>query len=204
MAKKIDLNRGAGEFIVPTDARAEFRALIQRANRRVKSNLRYIEKHGITDNEVKTSLAADFTSKGTWETKTMPFSRSIKFASKKDYDDYVRHVKKWGEDRGAKGDFHAAPENLRKGYQDNIIKALNTVATRKGISLEKWGGDLPPAMIEKIEKMSLQQLFHFFKHVKNDQGDEEELDSDRVLEGSEKSYIGYMHGLLNRVTKFYN
>lgn len=197
------MNRGAGEFIVPTDARAEFRALIQRANRRIKSNLRYIDKNSITDHEVRTSLAADFTSKKTWETNTMPFSRSIKFASEKDYRDYVRHVKKWGEDRGSKGDFHASPENLRRGYQDAIITALNTVATNKGISLEKWGGDLPPAMLEKIKNMSLQQLFHFFKHVKNDQGDEEELDSDRVLTGSEKSYIGYMHGLINRTMKFY-
>lgn len=199
---RIDVNRGAGEFIVPTDARAEFRALIQRANRRVKSNLKYIDKNDVTDHEVRQSLAGDFTDKGAWETQTMPFSRSVKFASESDYRQFVRYVKKWGEDRGSKGDFHAAPDNLVQGYKSAIYNALNTVAANKGISLEKWGGNLPPAMVEKIEGMSLQQLFHFFKHVKNDQGDEEELDSDRVMIGNERSYIQYMHGLLNRTIKF--
>lgn len=199
----MDVRRGAGEFIVPTDARAEFRAMIQRANRRIKSNLKYIEQNNIKSHEVKNSLAGDFTDPAAWAGKTMPLSRSIKFASEKEYKAFVRHVMKWGADRGQKGDFHAAPSKLIEGYRTNIFKALNTITEHKGISLEKWGGDLPPEIKEKIQKLTPDQLFHFFEYVNSDTGDEEELDSDRVREGSIESYIEYIEGILNQVTKFY-
>lgn len=196
------LNRGAGEFIVPTDARPEFRALIQRANRRVLSNLNYIKQENIRDAETKQALVFDFHKRRSWETAKAPFSASTKFASERQYQAYLKFIKHWGEDRGRRGDFAAAPENIKHGYKAAIYKSLNSLLNIKGISLEEWGGELPPDIVKSIEGLTITQMRHFFNFI-DDEGVTEEFDSDGVGEGSIEDFIDYVGGRLDALKKFY-
>lgn len=191
-----------GAYVVPTDARAEYRALIQRANRRVQANLKYIQDNEIRDNQVKTMLVGDFSSKRTWATPKMPFSSSTKFESKKAYDQYIRQVMKWGEDTGTKGSFPAAPDNIAGEYKESILKAINGLVRNKGISLEDWKGNLPPELMDELDSLSIEQMTHFFRSV-DPSGEVELFDSDQVEYEEIDDFLTYIFGIVGEVKKFY-
>lgn len=190
------------EYIIPTDARAEYRKLIQRANRRILSNLKYIKDEGIRSKQIKTGLVGDFHSKKKWATQKSPLSSSTKFKSEAEFKQFMRFVNKWGEDTGRRGGFAADPNEKRERGKESIYKALYGLSANKGISLEKWKGELPPDMVEKINNLSLEQMSKFFDYV-NESGEELIYDSDQVAEGDVEDMIDYINGRLSEVIKFF-
>ena len=190
------------EYIVPTDARAEYRQMIQRANRRVLSNLKYLKENGIRDNQIKTMLAGDFSSKKKWATKNSPFSYKTTFKSEKAYREFMRYVSRWGEDTGKRGGYKADVKRIKDEYKTAIYKTINGLVRNKGISLEEWGGDLPPELKKRIESLSLEQLTHFFRYV-DPSGEVEVFDSDQVDGDEAEDMIDYLSGVLSSLEKFY-
>lgn len=195
-------SKTTGGYVVPTDARAQFRRDIQRANRRILANIQYIKDNNIRDVETRQTLAFDFYKKRTWATKKSPLSASTRFDSEADYKKFMQFIERWAGEPGQRGDFAAAPENLRNGYKDSIYQAINGLVRDRGISLEEWGGDLPPALREKIDNLSLTQMRHFFNYI-DPTGIEEEFDSDQVSPGSVEDLIDYMEGRIGALEKFY-
>ena len=65
-------------FVVPAELRELYKATVQRANRRVKSNLKYIAKNTITADHTKRALVGSFDDPFKWAGGRMPFSRSVK------------------------------------------------------------------------------------------------------------------------------
>ena len=191
-----------GQYVVPTDARAEYRKMIQRANRRLLSNIKYIKENEIRDNQVRTMLAGDFTSKRKWATKNSPFSYRTTFESEKAFRDFMRFVNRWGEDTGKRGGYQADVKQLSENYRTSIYKSINGLLRNQGISLEKWGGDLPPEFKKKIEGMSLEQLSHFWRY-QDPSGDIEEWDSDQVSPESVEDFLDYVGGNIDTVIKYY-
>lgn len=189
------------EYIVPTDARAMYRKMIQRANRRVLSNLNFIKENEIRDNHLKTTLAGDFSNKKNWATKNSPFSYKTKFESEKAYREFMRYVSRWGEDTGKRGGFKADVNRIMDEHKSAIYKTINGLVRNKGISLEEWGGDLPPD-IKRIEGLSLEQLNHFYRYV-DPSGEVEVFDSDQVESDEVEDFIDYISGLLSSLEKFY-
>ena len=188
------------EYIIPTDARAEYRKLIQRANRRILANLDYIKNEGIRDHAIKTSLAGDFTSKKKWQTGKSPLSTKTRFKSEDAFKQYMRFVNRWGEDTGTRGGHRADPKRKLQEGKEAIYSAIFGLADHKGTSLEKWGGDLPPDIKKEIESMSLEQMSRFFDHV--DEFDEL-FDSDQVESDDVEDLIDYIRGRISSVKKFY-
>ena len=188
------------EYIIPTDARAEYRRIIQRANRRILSNLNYIKNEGILDHSIKTGLVGDFSNKRKWATKSAPLSYSTKFASEADYKKFMRHINKWGEDTGRRGGFAADPREKEKKGREAVYKAVYGLSSNKGVSLEDWKGDLPQDLKDRIDRLSLEQINKFFEYA-DEAG--ETFDSDQVQEESPESMIDYLEGRLSAVEKFY-
>ena len=191
-----------GEYIVPTDARAEFRKIIQRANRRVLANVNYIKENGIRDNVVKTMIAGDYSKKSKWATKSAPFSASTRFKSEAAYRDFMRHVMRWGEDTGRRGGYAADPKRISEDYKTSIYKALNGLARNNGVSLEKWGGDLPPELKKKLDDLSLEQITQFFDYV-DPTGEEWIFDSDQVVDNDVGDFIEYIDGRVSALQKYF-
>lgn len=190
------------EYIVPTDARREYKALIQRANRRILSNLNYIKDEGIKDVAIKHSLAHNFTKKKSWAGKSTPLSSSIKFTSETEYKKYINFVKRWGEDTGKRGGYRADPNVKLAQGKEAVYKAVYGLLNHKGISLEKWGGGLPDDLVKNIESMSLEQVSRFFEHV-DVTGEEDLYDSDQVQEDSIDDALDYIQGRIATVQHYY-
>lgn len=190
------------EYVVPTDARAEYKKLIQRANRRILANLKYIKDEGIRDNAIKTSLAHDYGNKRKWAGKSTPLSSSVRFASEQDYKRYIQFIMRWGEDTGTRGGHRADPKRLESKGKESIYKALYGMINNKGISLEKWYGDLPPDIKKDIEGLSLEQISRFFEHT-DTTGEEDYFDSDQVDEDNGVDAFEYIRGRLAEVKQYY-
>lgn len=188
------------EYIIPTDARAEYRKIIQRANRRILSNLKYVKEEGIRDHSIKTSLVGDFSSKKKWSTPKSPLSSSTKFKSEQDFKQFMRFVNRWGEDTGTRGGFKADPKRKLEEGKEAIYGAIFGLAEHKGTSLEEWGGDVPEDIKKAIDGMSLEQMSRFFDHV--DEFDEL-FDSDQVESDDVEDLLDYIRGRISAVKKFY-
>ena len=193
----------AEKYVVPTDAQAEYRRIVQRANRRVLSNLKYLEENGIRDNHIKVMLVGDFSSKKSWSTQKSPFHTRTSFDSEKAYKAYMAHVMQWGEDTGQRGVYRKAPDSVKANYMSSIYKALNGLIREKGISLEEWGGDLPPELKKLLEGMTLEQATHFFRYIDPNSGEIEEYDSDQVKANDVESFIDYVESTVSSLGKFY-
>lgn len=189
-------------FVVPTEARAEFKKTIQRANRRIQANLKYIKEEGIRTNAIKSALAHDFTNKRKWATKSAPLSYSTQFKDEAEYKAFMRFVNRWGEDTGRKGGYAADPKRRMEVGKTAIYKALNGLMDAKGISLEEWGGDLPPELKAKVDGMTLEQISKFFEYT-DVSGEDETFDSDDVAYGDIEDFIDYIDSKVSAVQHYF-
>ena len=174
-------------YVVPKELQHEYKMLIQRANRRVKANLKYIQKENITNEHTQRALVGSFNDPVKWATGRMPFSRSNKgryvwdadtgtqkfmeFTSERDFKQYLKHLEKWGEQTKRGERFDAHPEKIKAGYKSAIVKALNQVKDQYSISLP--GGKLPDEVIKEIDSMNLEQITNFFAN--GDPGEDLEI-----------------------------
>lgn len=161
------------KYIVPKSEQHAYKMLVQRANRRVKSNLKYINQNKIQSEHTKRSLAGGFTEGDKWASRTMPFSRSNKgrylwdadkeemyfkeFESEREFRQYLGQLEKWGKEGRT---FDAHPKQIKENYKSAIIKALNEVKDHYNITLPN--GQIPKEIIKEIDSMSLEQITNFF------------------------------------------
>ena len=143
------------KYIVPQSDRKEFDRLVQRANRRILQGLKYIQENNIKSDRVQRALVSDYVDRSNWNTQKTVFSRSIKFNSKKEYEQYKRHISQWGSVENQRDE-----ESIKAGYYKSIVKALTTVAIDTGNLDEK--GRLPRNLARRIKNLSLEQMVHFF------------------------------------------
>ena len=166
-----------GKFIVPKEMQHEYKMLIQRANRRIKSNLKYITDNNIRSEHTQRSLVSGFMDPEKWAGGRMPLSRSNKgryvwnadteqmefreFGSEREFKQYINYLERWGKQtqRGEYYDTH--PETIKKGYKQSIIKALNEVKDQFNISLPN--NQLPKEIIKELDSLSLSQITNFFE-----------------------------------------
>ena len=190
-------------YIVPESDRREFDRMVQRANRRINANLKYIQQEEIFSEQAQRSLLGKYTDASEWNTPAAAFSRSIKFNSKKEYEQYKRHVKEWGGEDGE--ETYTRHIESRKGdYIKAIVKTLTQSAIDNNIELEN--GKLPGNIREKLNKMTFQQLTHFFDNEEAI-GDLEYLaynSADMDFNGTDKaSYIQQVDSILNSLKQIY-
>lgn len=145
----------SSKYIVPASDRREFDRMVQRANRRIMANLKYIQQEELNSESAQRALMSDYADRSTWHTEKTVFSRSIKFSSKKEYEQYKRHVSQWGNEKAER-----TVEGLKQGYEKAIIKSLTTAAIDNNIPLEN--GRLPGNIRQKIKGLTLEQMTHFF------------------------------------------
>lgn len=143
------------KYVVPASDRREFDRMVQRANRRINANLKYIQQEDIQSEFARRALMSDYADRSNWNTPKTVFSRSIKFNSKKEYEQYKRHVMQWGDEKAER-----TVEGLKAGYEKEIIKSLTTAAIDNNIPLNN--GRLPGNIRQKIKGLSLEQMTHFF------------------------------------------
>lgn len=163
-------------FVVPENLRHEYKMMVQRANRRIKSNLQYASKNDITNDHTVRSLVGSFGDKNNWSSDKMPFSRSIKgryitnadtgftefkeFKNQTEFDQYMKYLSKWGE-KTEKGELYQAhPKKIKEDYKQAILKSLNQVKDHYSITLPN--GQIPKEIIDEIDKLSLQEITNFF------------------------------------------
>ena len=158
----------SSKYRVPEADRREYNRMIGRANSRIKYNLQYIQQEGITDRQTKRSLLGDYESPEAWNTSKAAFSSRIVFNSKREYEQYKRHVAQWGgvetgNKIGNKYEIEtpaASVEGRKEGYYNAIIKSLTQSAIENGVELKD--GKLPGNISEKLQKLNLEQISHFF------------------------------------------
>lgn len=205
-------------YQVPKEMQHAYKMAVQRANRRVKQNIKYIQKHVILDDQTQRTLVAGFMDHEKWASATMPFSRSNKgryltdpdtgrqtfreFTSKADFDAYMRHLNKWGEDTGKRGDFAKSPQRIKNDYKTAIIKALNEVKDHYSISLP--GGKLPKQVIDMIDSLSLTQITNFFGDGDPSEDIEvSQFDSDDfIYVDTAEDFINVVETRINAIKKF--
>ena len=146
-------------YRVPKEEQHAYKMLVQRANRQIKKNLKYIEEHDIRTANTQRSLVFDYGDMANWATEKTTFSRSIKFESEKDYRQTMRHLTKFANT--------SAPK-LEKAYRDTIIDRLQDTAIKYQIQLDEHG-QVPQNIIDMLDDMTLEQLQQWF-----DIGDPEE------------------------------
>lgn len=175
MAKKKN-----SSYRVPESERNEFRLLVQRANRHIMRNLKYIQQEEIESESVNRALLGRKADRSEWATEKTPFSRSINFTSKttsngrtisaeKVYKDYVRMLKRYAD-----SDEHTV-EGLKKGYYKAIIGGLNRLASESGAPVFYKNGLLPVQIRQAVKSLSLEQLTHYFDEGEGAAGDYEYL-----------------------------
>lgn len=163
----------AKNFVVPKSEQHAYKMLVQRANRRVKSNLKYINQNKIRNEHTQRSLVGSFNEGDKWASRTMPFSRSNKgryvwnadteeqefreFQTETEFRQYLKHLEKWGKEGRT---FDAHPKQIKANYKSAIIKALNEVKDHYNITLPN--GQIPKEVIKEIDSMSLEQITNFF------------------------------------------
>lgn len=146
------------KFYVPESERKDFDLLVQRANRRIKSSLKYVESSGISSEAGQRALLGDYASQDNWNSSKTVFSRSKKFDSEKDYRQYLRHISQWGGDS-----FERSPDKVHSGYYEAVIKALTTTAIDNAEGVLTKSGRLPGNLAKKIKDLTLEQITHFFE-----------------------------------------
>ncbi len=151
MAKK------SNGFIVPESERHDFKMLVQRANRRMNANVKFLEEEDVKTERVKRQLLGDYVDKTAWNSEKTAFSRSIRFKSEKAYKDYKRQLQRWGGESAEKS-VKGAKERVIK----SIIKSLNTTADVYGQGVMDERGYLPKEITDRLESMSFEQLLNFF------------------------------------------
>lgn len=176
------------KFTVPKAEQKEFNLLIQRANRRIQSSLKYIQKEDLSSDNAQRALMGRYTDKAEWHTEKTVFSRSKVFDSEQDYKQFLRHVSQWGGEENER-----SPEKVKEGYYKAIIQALTTTAIDNDGVLTK-SGRLPANLAKQIREMSLEQLSNWF-----DGGDPSE-DIESLRWGSD-DYIGADRGEFVDITK---
>ena len=189
-------------YVVPKSDQKAYRQMIQRANRRVQSNIKYVRDNGISDNYVRTMLTGDFMNKRRWANTKSPFSSRTQFESEHEYQQYLRFVSRWGEDTGRRGGHKADPRAMEESYRDSITLAINGLIRNRGISLEEWNGDIPPELKAELKGLSLEQMTHFFRSVDPD-GQVDLYDSDQVGYEDVDDFIAYIFGIIGELKKFY-
>ena len=158
-------------YTVPAGERTEFDRMVQRANRRIIANMKYIQQEEISSEGAKRALLSDYVDRGEWATEKTVFSRSIKFNSKREYESYKRHVMQWGASEQQRAAYEAKNnhtltdrtlDGIKEGYQKAIIKSLTDSAIANNIEFKN--GRLPGNIVKKIRGLTLEQLTHFFEN----------------------------------------
>ena len=145
-------------FKVREEDRQEFRRLVQRANRTLKSNLEYVKTNKIKDLETKRDLVMFYDKKRNWmknrdgKRGKSPLSRSISFKDEKAYKEYVHHLKDI-----VKG---GTANKKTKGYKETILDRLQRIADIHSVQLPD--GKLGNVLKEAVEGMTLPQLRQWF------------------------------------------
>lgn len=122
----------------------EIRRLTQLANRRIKN----VEKAYLAEGKtvLPKELVADFQIHETWQTKANPLSRSVKFATEKDYNDQLRLLRSF--------------ETSRPGIKEytNVQREKTSIAIQTAMGLD----ELPPGFQKKLNKMTAPSLADFW------------------------------------------
>lgn len=187
----------SSKYIVPASDRREFDRMVQRANRRINANLKFIQIENIKSESAQRALMSDYADRSNWHTPKTAFSRSIKFDSKKAYEQYKRHVMQWGGKNAER-----TVEGLKAGYEKAIIKSLTTAAIDNNIPLDN--GRLPGNIRQKIKGLSLEQMTHFF-HNDEPVADMEYLPYSEVdFNGvDEQGFIDNVDTIINSLEQIY-
>lgn len=144
-------------FTVPAGERKDFKLLVQRANRTIKANEKYLNDNQMTSDRVKRELLGDYMSKSNWQSEKTAFSRSIEFESEKEYQAYKKHLQRWGGVNAEKG-----REGTKQRLYENIVKSLNTTADIYGQGVKDNTGHLPKEITDRLDDMNVEQLSNFF------------------------------------------
>lgn len=146
-------------YVIPVEDRKDFDLLVQRANRRIKASLKYIQKEDIKSESAQRALVSDYYNQSAWYTSKTVFSRSKTFANEKAYRSFIRHVEQWGGTS-----FDRSVTKVKEAYQKSIIRALTTTAIDNGNGVLTPSGRLPGGIAKQIKELSLEQLTNFFDH----------------------------------------
>ena len=187
-------------FTIPRENWREFDRLVQRANRKILSNLAYIQKEEIKSDVTRRALLSDYADPTTWHTQKVTFSRSKRFNNEREYQQTLRHLEKWGNRESPD---YKDPESLKKGYYKSIIQALTTTAIENGGILDEKG-NLPRNIKRRIKNLSLEQMANFFDHGDpSEQFEKQGFSSDDFLGVDEEEFNETLDGLLNNLRKLY-
>ena len=144
------------KFIVPEKERREFDLMVQRANRRIKSNFKYLSQAGITNENTTRALVGKYEDLSEWSTDKTVFSRSKTFENSQAYEAFKRHVGQWGNKKSSR-----TVDAVKEDYIKSIIQSLTTSAINNNVTLEN--DRLPGNIKAKLKSLSLNQLTHFFE-----------------------------------------
>lgn len=187
-------------FTIPRDNWREFDNLVQRANRKILSNMAYIQKEDIKSDVTKRALLSDYADTTAWHTQKVTFSRSKRFGSQKEYEQTIRHLRKWGD---SSFEDYKDPEALKQGYYKSIIRALTTTAIENGGILDERG-NLPRNIKRRIKNLSLEQMANFFDHGDpSEQLEKQGFSSDDFLGVDEDEFNETLDGMLNKLRQLY-
>lgn len=146
--KKSKTKRG---YTVPESERKAYKMLVQKANRHIKSNLKLIDKYSITDRDTKRVLLNMYENRDNWNTKSTPLSRSVKFSSKTEYNQYIKHLEKMA---------NSSYQSSIKGYKQAVLVQLERIAIEYNIAMPN--GKLTKEIKKAVNSMTLEQLVHWF------------------------------------------
>ena len=188
------------KYVIPLSEQKEFNLLVQRANRRIKKSLEYIQQEDIKSDTAQRALVSDYTDTSNWSTSKTVFSRAKTFNSESAYKAYRRHLEQWG----AKEGYERSISSIREGYEKAIIKSLTTVAIDNGQGVLTKQGRLPANIAKEIRSLSLEQLTNFFEHADpTEQIEVERFNSYDYLGVDRQEFVDITKGRINALKELF-
>ena len=167
----------------------EYRNFIQRANRLIKAQVKYLDRHNITNEHTRRSIAGIYANKDNWAIDKdtgrklkSPLNSSLEgrsfinpdtgkvefreFKNKQEFRLYMAHLDKWGKERGRISSYDKFIVSQQEGkiaeYKDRIINSLQEVADQFRIPREP-DDKLPPVILKELDTLTLTQITNFFE-----------------------------------------
>lgn len=204
-------NKKQSIYKIPEDDLREYRRLVQRANRQIYKNMKYIQQENIKSESTQRALLGHKADRAAWVSDKTPFSRAIKFkpittangrtiSGEEQYKQYRRMLERFGGDSA-----EHTPEAMKERYYQSIVRSLTTLAESSGATVMTKKGHLPKAVTNAIKSMTLEQMTHYF-----DEGDPSDdldyiyykwEDYDNVT--SRKEFVDLTKRQINRLKEIY-
>ena len=200
-------------YIVPKREQESYRALVNRANANVKSNLDYIKENNIQTEKARRALVKWYDNEGMWNSKTKVFGSSftgrkvwdskkekmitVPFKDRADYLSYKRELQRFGGIRKNSKTFERSPAKVLSHYRNTLLDTLHSIADQYTIPVDVNQSQTLKRIINKITLDEIVSFYDYFDIAEEAAKDEYESGKLYGTVTTEEEFIDVTLSIMN-------